>query len=367
MRMRIVHLAPTPFGTDGLYGGGERYPLELCRALARRVDVTLVTFGSRQKRRREGGLEIVVLETLARWRGHPAHPLATGTVHALRGADVVHVHHMRSAPARLAAVTANLRRQAIAVTDHGLGGGGWAGWLPRLFDRFLTVSAYSAQTLGAPRHKTRVIYGGADPRRFHPGPDSERDGVLFVGRITPHKGIDRLIQAMPAGERLIVAGTPGHDARPPAAGYGALLARLAEGRPVTFAGPVGEAHLPALYRRAEVFALPSVHRTCYGQSVAISELLGLAAIEAMASGTPVVCSRVGGLPEVVRDGETGFVVEPGDVDGLRRRLEELLGNPQLARRMGQNGRDLAGEQLTWDRCAQRCLDAYSELMDRGAR
>ena len=119
-------------------------------------------------------------------------------------------------------------------------------------------------------------------------------------------------------------------------------------------------------RRAQVIALPSVHRTCYGREIAVSELLGLAAIEAMASGTPVVASRLGGLPEVVEDRVTGFLVEPGNVAELRARLAEVLADPRLAERLGRNARERVLEALTWEACAERCLAAYSEL-ETGAR
>jgi glycosyltransferase involved in cell wall biosynthesis len=92
--------------------------------------------------------------------------------------------------------------------------------------------------------------------------------------------------------------------------------------------------------------------------VEISELLGLAAIEAMASATPVICSRLGGLPEVVRPGETGFLIRPGDVAELRDRIATVVADPRLARRLGDNARRLALEQFTWQACAQRCLAAY---------
>jgi glycosyltransferase involved in cell wall biosynthesis len=85
----------------------------------------------------------------------------------------------------------------------------------------------------------------------------------------------------------------------------------------------------------------------------------------MASGTPVVASRLDGLPEVVRDGETGFLVTPGDVDELRDRLAQLLADRVLAARMGRRGRDLLLEQFTWEACAQRCLAAYEELLAPG--
>jgi glycosyltransferase involved in cell wall biosynthesis len=102
-----------------------------------------------------------------------------------------------------------MRGQRLVTTDHGLGGGGRLGLLSALFDRFLTVSRFSASVLGVPAHKTRVVYGGANPQRFAPDPEVGRDGGLSVGRLTPHKGIDRLIRALPDAARLTVAGTGG--------------------------------------------------------------------------------------------------------------------------------------------------------------
>lgn len=361
--MRVIHVAPTPFGPHGLLGGGERYPLELARALAREVDCELITFGPRRERLREpGGLRLRTLRAFAHLHGHPAHPLSAALPMSLRGADLVHTHHLRSAPSRIAALAARLRRQPAVVTDHGLQGGDWAGLLPRLFARFLAVSAYSARELGAPPRRTTVIYGGADPARFAPDPGDSRDGVLFVGRLTPHKGVDRLIAALPPGARLRIAGSEGHDPDPPERDYPTLLRRLAAGRAVEFLGPVPDADLPALHRRAAVLALPSVERTCYGRAIRVSELLGLVVLEAMASGTPVVCSRLGGLPEIVQHGVTGFLVEPGTVDELRDRLGELLSDPALAARLGRNARELVLARFTWGTCAERCLAAYAELL-----
>ena len=365
--MRVVHVAPTLFGPAGIFGGGERYPLELARALARHVECELVSFGPATRSWRDpSGLRVRVLRSLLLVGGHPAHPLALGLGHALAGADVVHTHHLRSTPSRLAAVNARVRRLVTAVTDHGLGGGDWAGLLPRLFDRFLTVSAYSARELGAPAARTRVIYGGADADRFSPDPNAVRRGVLFVGRLTPHKGVDLLLEALPEGAAIRIAGSGGHDPEPPERDYPDLLRRLAAGRRVEFMGAVPEPDLPALYRQARVLALPSVHRTRYGRDVAVSELLGLAALEAMASGTPVVASRIGGLPEVVEDGVTGFLVEPGDVAELHARLAEVLSDAILAERLGRNARERVLERFTWAACAERCLSAYSELVT-GAR
>jgi glycosyltransferase involved in cell wall biosynthesis len=364
--MRVTHVAPTMFGSEGLFGGGERYPLELARALAEHVDCRLVTFGPHERRWTESnGLEVVVLKTLFHLKRHPAHPVAAKLFDATAGADIVHSHHMRSAPSRLAAVVARARRQRIVVTDHGLGGGGWGGLLPRIFHRFLTVSDFSAQTLNAPPERTTVIYGGADPNRFHPATGESRAGVLFVGRLTPHKGIDVLLRALPDNAHLTLAGTPGHDRRTSERHYPELIAHLAKSKDVRFAGRIDEHELPQLHRHAVVFVLPSLHETCYGRHIPIPELLGLSVLEAMASGTPVVCSRVGGVPEIVDDGITGFLVEPGNVGELNDRIQQLLSNRKLAEKMGRAGRDRVLDRFTWEHCAARCLAAYDELTSGG--
>jgi glycosyltransferase involved in cell wall biosynthesis len=362
--VRVIHVAPTPFGAQGLFGGGERYPLELARALARQVDCELITFGPRARTEREpGGLRVRTLRAVTWMGGHPANPLAPGLVRALLtlkpGSHVVHTHHMRSLPSQMAALIGRARHQRLAVTDHGLQGYDWGGRLPRLFDLFLTVSAYSARELGAPPARTRVIYGGADPVRYAPDPDQSRRGVLFVGRLTPHKGVDRLLEALPTGAHLRVVGSTGHDPHLPERDYPSLLRRLAHDQDVEFVGPAADAALPGLFRSASVLALPSVERTCYGRAIRVSELLGLVALEAMASGTPVVASQIGGLPEVVEDGVTGYLVPPGDVPALRERLTQLLRDTSLARRLGQNARERVLDRFTWASVAERCLAAYA--------
>jgi glycosyltransferase involved in cell wall biosynthesis len=75
----------------------------------------------------------------------------------------------------------------------------------------------------------------------------------------------------------------------------------------------------------------------------------------------VVCSRLGGLVEVVQHGVTGFLVEPGNVAELHEHLAELLRDPTLAQRMGQSARELVLQRFTWQACAQRCLAAYEEI------
>jgi glycosyltransferase involved in cell wall biosynthesis len=75
-----------------------------------------------------------------------------------------------------------------------------------------------------------------------------------------------------------------------------------------------------------------------------------------------VASRLGGLPEVIEDGVTGFLVEPGNVEELRERLDQVLGDRRLAERLGRSARERFLQRFTWEACAERCLAAYSELV-----
>jgi glycosyltransferase involved in cell wall biosynthesis len=337
--------------------------MELSRALAQHVSCELVTFGPEAGTRREGALTIRVVRPVGYLGGHPARALASALPSAIGRADIIHAHHMRAPSSVLAALTARARGIPAVVTDHGLEGSDWGGLVPRLYDRFLTVSRYSAMELRAPRNRTRIVYGGADPARYRPDSQVFRDGVLFVGRLTPHKGVDVLLRALPPDARLTVVGTEGHDPLPPERDYPKLLRSLAARRHVEFLGAVDDDELARRYRAAAVLVIPSVERTTYGRWVAPSELLGLVALEAMASGTPVIASRVGGLPEIVQEGRTGYLVPPSDVAALRTRILEVLGDPAAASRLGSNARDRVVAEFTWDRCAQRCLEAYRQLLE----
>ena len=105
-----------------------------------------------------------------------------------------------------------------------------------------------------------------------------------------------------------------------------------------------------LFRSATVFVCPSVY-----------EPLGIVNLEAMACETAVVASRVGGIPEVVADGETGYLVEPANAEELAARVNELLGDSELAARFGQAGRERAVEHFSWRAIAERTADLYRSL------
>ena len=146
--------------------------------------------------------------------------------------------------------------------------------------------------------------------------------------------------------------------------YGAALRSLASGRDVTFLGAVSESELVDRYRRALCVALPSVYESRFGSSTPVPELLGQTLLEAMACGTPVIATNVGGMPETVIDGVTGFVVPPGDPPAMRSRLERLGTDPALAEKLGQAAAEHVRRHFSWDGVVDRCLEAYRFVRSR---
>jgi len=227
--------------------------------------------------------------------------------------------------------------------------------------------------------RVHVIHNGIDPDEYRPdvrsdvlerfGIDPRRPTAIFVGRITRQKGIVHLLDAAahfdPRAQLILCAGAP--DTPEIGAEMRARVARLERER----AGRVFwiEEMLPRpavvqLLSHATVFVCPSVY-----------EPFGLINLEAMACELPVVASAVGGIPEIVVDGETGFLVpfEPGaDAFGAPRdperfagdfaaRVNELLGDPVRARHLGEAGRRRVLDHFSWRAIAERTAELYRVL------
>jgi glycosyltransferase involved in cell wall biosynthesis len=255
-----------------------------------------------------------------------------------------------------AAVGRTLGRK-VFVSD--LGGGGWdiSAYIrtDRWFHAHLHISEYSRSVAGhAGWDRAHVIYGGVDTERFAPDPAVPREPlVVFAGRLMPHKGVNDLVEALPDGLTLEIIGRP-YDQR-----FFADLQRLSTGKRVVFRTDCDDVQLVHAYRRAICVALPSVYRTAYGDETRVPELLGQTLLEAMACGTPAVCTDVASMPEVVVHGETGFVVPPNAPAALRGRLEWFRDNPEAVSRMGQAGRERVLKTFTWPAVVRRCLDVYT--------
>jgi glycosyltransferase involved in cell wall biosynthesis len=195
-----------------------------------------------------------------------------------------------------------------------------------------TALAESARALGAV--DVRVIPSGID---LPPEVGEERSPpeVLYAGRLSPEKGIEELVAAAD-GIKLVVAGDgPLRDSVPGALGF------------------VPHDELERLYARAAVVVCPSRR-----------EGFGVACLEAMAHGRPVVATDVGGLRDLVVDGETGLIVPPRDPTALRAALEQLLADPKLRQRLGAAGRERARARFSWDAVTSAVVDAYVEAVGR---
>lgn len=354
---RILHLVPALFGEKGVYGGAERYAFELARAMSERVPVTLAAFGRKDETFYEGQLRVRVIAGAWRVRGQEHNQISARLLPEFLRADVIHCHQRYLLVSTLAAGLGRLTRKRVFATDLGAGGWDIGNYIPTdsWFRAHLHISAYSRDVAQhAPGVKSRVIYGGVDISKFSPADETSRErAVLYVGRLLPHKGIDGLIEAMPSDVPLWVVGRESQGR------YVEDLKRLAQGKRVEFLTHLDDAEIIDRYRRAACCVLPSVYRTMYGDETRVPELLGQTLLEAMACGTPAICTRVASMPEVVADGQSGFVVEPHRPELLRERISLLVHDLSLADKMGRAGRQRVLEQFTWPRVVERCLEAYS--------
>ncbi len=238
----------------------------------------------------------------------------------------------------------------------------------RIFSRCSVVVANSGWTADLARSvltslgchvlaaDVRTVPLGTTPGRFHAGVDAGpvrrkygldgRPWLLTVARLDFHKGIETVIRALPA----IRAAFP--SARYAVAGIGsrrgaleALVSELGLADAVRLLGFVPDDDLPSLYNAADLFVLASRRYDL------LVEGFGIAIVEASASGLPVIASRSGGIPEAVREGETGFLVDPDDPAAVAASAIRLLGDDALRRHMGAAGRAAVETHYNWDRVA----------------
>jgi starch synthase len=228
--------------------------------------------------------------------------------------------------------------------------------------------------------RVRVVHNGIDTALWTPQPDVEalqrhgidpgRPTVAFVGRVTRQKGVPYLLRAAarldPEVQIVLCAGAA--DTPELAAEVNGLVRDLQASRDgvVVIEGMLPRRDIMQVLSHATVFACPSVY-----------EPLGIVNLEAMACGTAVVASAVGGIPEVVQDGVTGRLVDleqaadgtgtPVDeerfVADFAAALAEVLADPEGAASMGRAGRERAIEHFSWDSIADRTLEVYSSVLD----
>lgn len=210
-----------------------------------------------------------------------------------------------------------------------------ANWTIKKADSAISVSCYIQQQLkGETGLDSEVVYNKVDTIRFHEGLDGSplrqkynlgsRPLILFIGRIVPYKGLHLLIEAFNLVKRELPSARLAIVGKHILPGYSKRLAEIADDS-VIFAGYVSSEELPYYYAACDVYATGTIW-----------ESFNLPLVEAQACGKPVVAFSFGPHPEVVRDGETGFLVPPRDVSALAKAIIKLIKDNKLRHEMGEN-------------------------------
>lgn len=303
------------------------------------------------------------------------YPLIPGIVPALirARADVWHAHAFWFWPGDAVLGAARVRRHRVVASPYfytmGREARHWHAYL-RIAGRWLehadlvtVISRYEQRLMAAygirPR-RVELVTPGVDLDEFDVSTEAPwrrlgvegRDVVLFVGRLSYEKGADVLLRAAPAildADRkaaIVIAG--------PDFGEGTRLRHDAEtlGKRVVFAGQLPRHELLAAYREAAVFVLPTRY-----------EAFGIVCVEAMASRTAVVSTNAAAVPEVVRDGVDGLLVEAGDSDALGAAVSRLLCDEELRQRLGENGRSRVEAEFSYPKIIDQLVGLYESVTD----
>jgi glycogen synthase len=314
-------------------------------------------------------------------------------------ADLVHCHTWYT---HLGGIMAKLNYGIpLVITVHSLeplrpwkreqlvGGYDYSLWVEKtaleMADSVIAVSEETKRDIlslfNVQEERLSVIHNGIDLNEYHPtkdpavlrslGIDPDRPYILFVGRITRQKGIVHLVRAIrhlnPGFQVVLCAGAP--DTPEIAAEMQQAVAAARDHHPdiVWIEKMVSRPEAIILYSGARVFVCPSIY-----------EPFGIINLEAMACGTPVVASAVGGIKEVVVDGETGFLVPLDQMkespfeatnpeqfaSDLAAKINLLMEDPELAETMGAAGRKRAEEFFGWDAIARKTERLYSKLLQK---
>lgn len=355
-------------------GGVEKHVQDLAEALRGKVDVSVLAANTEFRTVNEtvGGVPVTKVASLGSVASAPLVPTFWRWLRRLQP-DIYHFHF----PYPIGELSYLLSRadRRLAVTYHSdiIRQKRLLAFYRPLMIRFLSqadvIMASSpnlianSPVIGRFSEKCRVIPFGIDVERFRPTPRMEeraaefrrlfgnKEVILFVGRLIYYKGLSYLVEAMPRIDAVLVL-----------AGEGGLreelerqAAEVGVHDKVIFLGKAADEDLPALYYACDLFILPSIAR---------SEAFGLVQLEAQACGKPVVSTNLPtGVPYANLDSETGIVVPPEDSDALATAINRLLNDPDLRRRLGEQGRRRVEREFTLKSMADAVMRVYEELME----
>lgn len=363
-------------------GGQEIYVKMLSEELAERGhDVVVFTSSdtSYSYEDRVNGVEICRLKVLSKFYNVPIAPSLFRRLLQEWKPDIVHAHQYPVFFSDLSALVYRFKRTPFLLHIHIISN-------PKSFFSHLLSSLYygtagrftinCAQAIitpssayksllsgkGVAPDKIKVVPYGIDLGRFHPNNDGSWfkkkygcDGsrvILSVGRLNYQKGFSYLIKAMPnvlrhfSDVKLVIVGE-GEDL----AYLRGISKRLGLEESILFTGAMSSSEIPEAYAAADVFVLPSIF-----------ESFGIVLIEAQATGKPVVCTRVGGVPEAVVDGKTGLMVEPQKPDELTNAIIAILSDRKMAKSIGERGRRYVEDKFGWDSIVDEVVNLYEEAV-----
>ena len=386
-----------------VYGGAGVHVAYLSRELARKISVEVHCWGEQHSN--QGSLQVrgnepwgeIAEGTEARFKGAlEALSLNLTQIKALQGIDLVHTHTWYVAMAGFLAK--KLYNIPFVLTTHSLEplrawkaeqlGTGYAmsSWMEQTAildaDRIIAVSHGTKQDIlrcyPVEDERVKVIYNGIDLDEYRKtadhaalaahGVDSTLPYVLFVGRITRQKGVTHLVDAIrylpPNIQVVLCAGSPDTPEIEAEMRRMVEAARTFNPRVIWIEETLSRPEAIQFYSHARVFCCPSIY-----------EPFGIINLEAMACETAVVASAIGGIKEVVVDGETGFLVPFAQDEetgfplcpdqfarDLAARITELIDDPEKCLRFGKAGRRRAEEEFSWTTIADQTIELYKELL-----
>lgn len=238
-------------------------------------------------------------------------------------------------------------------------------WMLRRADGLVANSSFTAaavRELQADAEIAVIAFGTPLESNASPLPGNAVKQILVVGRLIERKGVEYLIRALPAILQR-------HEACLHIVGAGdeTVLARLKAvttelelGRHVCFHGIVAAPELSGLYKQCDVFCLPAII-----DSAGDTEGLGVVLLEAMSYARPVVGSDVGGIPDVIKPGETGLLCQQRNPQDLADKIQAILDDPALAERLAMGGYEYARTEFGWNRIMAKWDDFYADVMATG--
>jgi glycosyltransferase involved in cell wall biosynthesis len=371
--MKVLQVAPY---FHPHIGGVESHVLDLSRELVRlgfRIEVVTSMYERMKDRESVRGLDVVRLKPAAIWWKTPVTFKLKSYVSS-SDADIVHAHSPPPLDSYFVARACRASKKPFVITYHcdlEIPGvlGPFVVWIyERTFGSYtvsssdkiiVTTGTYAATSRSVWNYVPVVIPNAVDSNMFNPSVGgtgirkrhniaSDEKVVLFVGRLVSHKGIEHLLDAarlVPDVKFIIVGGGEFAD------DLRMRHSHESEGN-VIFAGRVPYSDLPKYYAACDVSVLPSVSRL---------EAFGIAALEGMSSGKPVVVSDIPGVREVITDGEEGLLCEPLNPEDLARKITFLMESDARRRGMGARGREKIEKYFNIERIAKSVAEVYESL------